>query len=81
LASGRKIDTYRRNVQRSHIESLASLLHEDAKDRSDIDAAVRGELLAVQSLIDKSLAKYENDMVKFHLMDMREVIDGVLNVD
>jgi len=95
LYTGRKIDTYRRNLQRAHIDRLAYLMSvENQRKRrgsdyvkstaintsqSDIRAIVRSELKTLKNLINSSVSKTSNSMNKIHLRDAVERINMILD--
>lgn len=95
LRSGKAIDTYRRNLQRAHIDRLAYLMtapnQSAAKgsryvkgtavntSQSDIRAVVRAELKSLQSAIRSGLGRTGNSMSRIHLQDASERIDAILN--
>ena len=95
LYNGKTIDTYRRNLQRAHIERLDYLLN-DAKsqrgfnagylkrstvniDQSDIKAMVRGELNRLKKDIKANVGKAANTVSKYHLQDALARIDMALD--
>ena len=95
LYSGRKIDTYRRNLQRAHIDRLAYLMTAENQSKrdgsayvkstavntsqSDIRAIVRAELKTLKNLINSSISKTSNSMNKIHLRDAVERINLILD--
>ena len=95
LYSGRKIDTYRRNLQRAHIDHLAYLMNVENQSKrqggdyvkstavntsqSDIRAVVRYELKTLRNLINSSISKTSNGMNKIHLRDAVERINLILD--
>ena len=95
LYSGHKIDTYRRNLQRAHIDQLAYLMTAENQSKrrgsdyvkstavntsqSDIRAIVRAELKTLKNLINSSISKTVNSMNKIHLRDVVERINLILN--
>lgn len=95
LRRGQRIDTYRRNLQRAHIDRLAYLMTaEDQSGRtnsryfkatavntsqSDIRAVVRAELVALQRSIRAGLNRTGDNMTNIHLRDALERIDAILN--
>ena len=95
LYSGRKIDTYRRNLQRAHIDRLAYLMTVENQSKrqgsdyvkstavntsqSDIRAIVRAELKTLKNLINSSISKTANSMNKIHLRDAIERIYLILD--
>ncbi|WP_299670318.1 zinc-dependent metalloprotease [uncultured Polaribacter sp.] len=94
IYSGRSIDTYRRNLQRAHLERLNYLLNE-AKDQrgfndgylkrsgininqSDVKSVVRGELKRLQR--DARAASNRGDtLTRYHLQDVVDRIDMILD--
>ncbi|WP_074979374.1 zinc-dependent metalloprotease [Zhouia amylolytica] len=95
LRSGKAIDTYRRNLQRAHIERLAYLMNAPNQNgasgsryikatavntsQSDIRAVVRAELTSLQRAIRSGLNRTGDSMSRIHLQDALERIDVVLN--
>ena len=95
LYTGRKIDTYRRNLQRAHIDRLAYLMTAENQSKregsayvkstavntsqSDIRAIVRAELKTLKNLINSSISKTSNSMNKIHLRDAVERINLILD--
>lgn len=95
LRSGKKIDTYRRNLQRAHIDRLAYLMTADNQSgrtsspyikatavntsQSDIRAVVRAELKTLQSAVRSGLNKTGDRLSRIHLQDALERIDTILN--
>lgn len=75
--SGRKTDAYRRNIQRAHIIRLGQLMNEKTMLRSDIQAATRAELKAIQSLAKAKSNSYGAGMDKYHLQDAVALIDAI----
>jgi hypothetical protein len=95
LYTGRKIDTYRRNLQRAHMDRLAYLMTVENQSKrrgsdyvkstavntsqSDIRAIVRAELKTLRNLISSSISKTSNGMNKIHLRDAVERINLILD--
>lgn len=96
LRSGKSIDTYRRNLQRAHVEQLASLM--TAKDiktssrrssyvkstpvtvkQSDIIPVIRGELNRIKRDAQRAANNAPNTITRYHLQDIAERIDAVLD--
>ncbi|WP_298761951.1 zinc-dependent metalloprotease [uncultured Psychroserpens sp.] len=93
LRSGRKIDTYRRNLQRAHIDRLAFLMTAPNQSgrsfspyvkvtgvntsQSDIRAVVRAELKSLQRSLRS--ARGADSMSRIHIADALERIDAILN--
>ena len=85
LYTGKTIDTYRRNLQRAHINRLDYLLNTAKNQRganrgyfkqstvnigqSDIKAMVRGELNRIKREIRATVSKASNTTSRYHLQD------------
>lgn len=95
LAARKPIDIYRRNLQKSYVSSLTSLLKSAAPppsipgivifvsgggtDKNDIQSVVRGHLSALRSEILTASAIIADQMTKYHLQDLAQRIDKSLN--
>lgn len=95
LAAGRTIDTYRRNLQRAHIERLEMLMTEEMApvsaqfrafvgagidaSQSDIRPVVRAELKTLQARIKAAIPKTSDRMSKIHLEDALERVNNILD--
>jgi len=88
LRSGRSIDTYRRNLQRAHVERLATLM--DSKDvrgyrgtvtvkQSDIIPVLRGELNRIKRSSQNAIGGAPNTMTRYHLQDIVKRIETILD--
>lgn len=94
LKSGKAIDTYRRNLQRAYVERLeflmtkeqgfvpnnfASFIGHTAIDvsQSDIRPMVRADLKKLKRAVQSANAT--DNMSKYHLEDLEERIEGILN--
>jgi hypothetical protein len=94
IYAGRSIDTYRRNLQRAHLDRLDFLLNE-AKDQkgansgyykksgininqSDVKSVARGELKRLQSDV-KAASNSGNTLTRYHLKDVVDRIDLILD--
>ncbi len=96
VKQGKTPDTYRRNLQRAHIERLGYLLKEEQKlsdnqrryggvtqidvSQSDIRAAARAELNSLYQLVNRK-RKTASDMGKAHLEDAKSSIAKLLDLD
>jgi hypothetical protein len=93
LYNGASIDTYRRNLQRAHLDRLDFLLNKAKNQRganrgyfkqsginvnqSDVKSVVRGELKRLQK--DAKAASYKgNTLRRYHLQDVVDRIDMIL---
>lgn len=95
IYSGKKIDTYRRNLQRAHINRLDYLLNKAKSqrgansgyfkrstvniDQSDIKAMARGELNRLKRDIKANMSKAGNQTTRYHLQDAIARIDNALD--
>ena len=92
LRSGKRIDTYRRNLQRAHIDRLGYLMTAENQrgssnpyvkatavntSQSDIRAVVRAELKSLRSQLRS--ARGGDSMSRIHIADALERIDAILN--
>ena len=91
--SGRSIDTYRRNLQRAHLDRLNYLLNEAKNQRgtnrgyfkqsgitinqSDVKSVVRGELKRLQKDVKRAMNS-GNTLRRYHLQDVVDRIDMIL---
>ncbi|MGB3466970.1 MAG: zinc-dependent metalloprotease [Cyclobacteriaceae bacterium] len=78
LRSGKAIDPYRRNLQRSLINGMKNLMESD-NDISDIKAVVRANLQLLRSEIKRGTDRQSNTISKYHLQDLQERIDDILD--
>lgn len=93
LRTGQKIDTYRRNLQRAHIDRLGQMMtigNQSGRSsspyvkrtavntsQSDIRAVVRAELKSLRSQLRAS--RGADTLSRMHIADALERIDGILN--
>ena len=95
LKRGEKIDTYRRNLQRAHIDRLFYLMTADNQSKrqgsdyvkstavntsqSDIRAVTRFELNELKRLATRAVSLSKDSMTRIHLKDVTKRIDDILN--
>ncbi|MFK7747778.1 MAG: zinc-dependent metalloprotease [Kordia sp.] len=94
LRSGKKIDAYRRNLQRGHIDRLSYLMTAESPrvparfraffsplntSQSDLRAVVRAELNTLKRQIRNAIGRTSDTMSKIHLRDVIERIDAILD--
>jgi hypothetical protein len=95
LYAKRAIDVYRRNLQRAHIDQLGSLMkarNQRATNNggyfkatgfnaslSDVKPIVRGELNRIKRDVRRALATAPNTITRYHLQDIIERIDNILD--
>ena len=78
LYAKRSIDTYRRNLQRNHISVLGNLMAKGT-DISDVKPVVRGELNRIKRDVKRAIATAPDTMTRYHLQDVVERIDAILD--
>ena len=78
LYAKRSIDTYRRNLQRNHISVLGNLMVKGT-DISDVKPVVRGELNRIKRDVKRAIATAPDTMTRYHLQDVVERIDAILD--
>jgi hypothetical protein len=95
LYAKKAIDVYRRNLQRAHIDQLGSLMkakNQRATNNggyfkatgfnaslSDVKPIVRGELNRIKRDVKRALATAPNTITRYHLQDIVERIDNILD--
>lgn len=91
LRSGGTIDTYRRNLQKAHIDRLAYLMSAESGPRgnrrptvvntsqSDIKSVARAELNILKRDIRNAIPRTSDSMSKYHLQDAVERINLILD--
>ena len=94
IYAGRSIDTYRRNLQRAHLDRLDFLLNEAKNQKgankgyfkrsgininqSDVKSVARGELKRLQRDV-KAASRKGNTLTRYHLQDAVDRIDLILD--
>ena len=91
IYNGRSIDTYRRNLQKAHIERLSYILNEAPNQRgrfgrpsvnvsqSDIKSFARGELNRLKRDVRSAASRASNTTSRYHLQDVLARIDMALD--
>jgi hypothetical protein len=95
LAGRKAVDIYRRNLQKSYINTLSNLINppptqpisiqgftitiSGSSDKSDVKSVVRAHLAALRSEINAAAAGTGDVMTKYHLQDVSKRIDNALN--
>lgn len=89
LRSGKKIDTYRRNLQRAYVDRLEYLLTEEQSGRrnatsvnvsqSDIRAIARADLNTLKRSVRSAIGRTGDALSRYHLQDLMERIDLILD--
>ncbi len=83
LRTGTQIDPYRRALQRAYIDRMDALLDiQDAKySQTDIQAVARGTLNELSRDIKGGMSRQVDAMSRYHLDDLLERIEEVLDGD
>lgn len=81
LYDGRKIDTYRRNLQKEHIARLGQLMKLEKEEfaNSDIPSIAMATLSRLERDVRSGLARQNDTSSQFHLRDVQKRIDAILN--
>ncbi len=80
LPSNSAIDVYRRNLQRSYLSSVQSLMENENSSvhGSDIKALLRDELQTLKNQVDRSVNQTSNRTTRVHLQDVQQRIESIL---
>jgi uncharacterized protein YigA (DUF484 family) len=81
LYTGQSIDTYRRNLQKEYIHRLGELtqLEEEKYANSDIPSVAMATLSRLERDVRSGLTRIRNTDSRYHLRDIQERIDRILN--
>ncbi len=79
LGTGRRIDPFRRNLQRAYIDKMSDLmsLSGDQYEYSDIKALAGGNLEAIEELLEKGRRKQKDSLSKMHVEDLLARIESI----
>jgi hypothetical protein len=83
LRTGRTIDPYRRNLQKSYIASLQTILLSTKADATETDAfsLIRADILQIQAEVNGALPRATDLMTKYHLQDLQVRIKKTLEAN
>ncbi|MEM6299739.1 MAG: zinc-dependent metalloprotease, partial [Bacteroidota bacterium] len=86
LRTGKKVDLFRRNLQRSYLSRMDYLMHETPDvgydtETSDVRALVRGELLELKKQLKLAKSRTTDTMTKYHYEDALGRIEAILDDD
>ncbi len=83
LKTGKTIDPYRRNLQKSYIASLQNILLSTKADQTETDAfsLIRADILQLQSEINADLLRVSDLMTRYHLQDLQVRIKKTLEAN
>jgi hypothetical protein len=75
----KNVDVFRRNLQKSYISKLGTLLHSNSTKNSDISSIARGELAVLNFQLTIAKNKKVNTITKYHYRDCLAKIKEILN--
>lgn len=83
LKTGKTIDPYRRNLQKSYIANLQNILLSTKPDQTESDAfsLSRADILQLQSEINADLPRVSDAMTRYHLQDLQVRIKKTLEAN
>jgi len=81
LSSSNTIDVYRRNLQRTYLNQVKSLMESDDSDvdGSDIKPLLREELRTLKMEVDQSVNRTVDRRTVIHLQDVQNRIENILD--
>ena len=81
LSSAEAIDPYRRNLQRTYVEAIHSLMQSEESDVkiSDIKPMLRDELRILEDQVDDSISAAPDRVTRVHLIDIQSRIENILD--
>jgi hypothetical protein len=86
LYTGKTVDAYRRNLQRSFVDAAAEILkrakekRDDELLKSDVAALMRGELEQLKKELKSRKNRTPDTLTRYHYEDLLARIDGALSV-
>ena len=78
-ASGEATDTYRRNLQRAHLERFAELMEDEDALATDIVPAVRGQLATLAGEVRAGAGRTRDRATRLHYDDVLVRIEAILD--
>jgi len=80
LKSGKTIDPYRRNLQKSYIGAIREILTSSKPEvtETDVYSIARADFRRLQSEVNQAIPKQTDDMTKYHLQDIEVRIKNTL---
>ncbi|WP_069130384.1 zinc-dependent metalloprotease [Rhodohalobacter halophilus] len=81
LSSNSSIDVYRRNLQRTYLNSVKSLMESEDSDvdGSDIKPLLREELRTLKTEVDRAVNRTVDRRTVVHLQDVQNRIENILD--
>ncbi|TXD48718.1 zinc-dependent metalloprotease [Polaribacter sp. IC073] len=78
-SSTKNVAIYRRNLQKSFISNLNSLMNDASVKNTDISSIVRGELTTLKYQLNSASKRAVNKITKYHYKDAIVMIDAILD--
>jgi len=75
----KNVDVYRRNLQKSFISRMKSLMNDTSIKNTDISSIVRGELTTLKQLLDSASKRAINKITKYHYKDAIVMIGTIID--
>ena len=75
----KNVDVYRRNLQKSFISNLNSLMNDSSVKNTDISSIVRGELTTLKYQLNSASKRAVNKITKYHYKDVVVMINNILD--
>ena len=75
----KNVDVYRRNLQKSFISNLNSLMNDSSVKNTDISSIVRGELTTLKYQLNSASKRAVNKITKYHYKDAVVMINNILD--
>jgi hypothetical protein len=75
----RNVDVFRRNLQKSFIERMGTLMNTKGAENSDLISIVRGELNVLKNQLQTASNRAVNRITKYHYRDGVARINDILN--
>ncbi len=79
--TAKEIDGFRRNLQRAYVNKMAEIMKMEDKryDQTNIKAICRGNLKVLKTELQGAIPKATNTFTKYHMEDLVERIDQILD--
>lgn len=75
----KNVDVFRRNLQKSFIERMRTLMNSNGAQNSDLKSIARGELNILKSQLNSASNRAVNRITKYHYKDCVVRINNILN--
>jgi hypothetical protein len=75
----KNVDLHRRNLQKSFINRMSSLMKDASIENTDIPSIIRGELTTLKNQLNSASKRTVNKMTKYHYMDSVILISNILD--